>query len=159
MLKSSAKSNPAFRYELSQTSYSRLPRSSISASSPSFPSLPSRRSDEDEGDRGERTVSHEADQTKAATSRPALPPPLAPRKRAAFRFLGKEQRVNRRVERIEGIRWRGTPCSMCYRMGRESPWSINLSEATKDSLPSADSSHCSEPQWKRSVGREMRRLA
>ena len=148
-LQCSAKSNPAFRYELSQQS----PPSLDLGPSPS-PSLLCRLAAQTrtKGTEGKGRSPMKRTRRKQPASRPALPPLLRPRKLAAFLFLGKEQGVNRKEkERIEGIRWGETPCR-CV-----TGWVANR-EATKDSLPFADSSHCSEPQRKRSAGRGVRRL-
>ena len=94
-LQRSAKSNPTFRYELSQTSYSPLPRSSISAPSPSLLYRLAAQT-RTKGTEGKGRSPMKRTRRKQPPAGQPCPPPLAPRKRAAFCFLGKEQGVNRR---------------------------------------------------------------
>ena len=109
-LQCSAKSNPAFRYELSQQS----PPSLDLGPSPS-PSLLCRLAAQTrtKGTEGKGRSPMKRTRRKQPPAGQPCPPPLVPRKRAGFLFLGKEQGVNRKEkERIEGIRWGETPCRL-----------------------------------------------
>ena len=136
-LQCSAKSNPTFRYELSQTSYSPLPRSSISAPSPSLLYRLAAQT-RTKGTEGKGRSPMKRTRRKQPPAGQPCPPPLAPRKRAAFCFLGKEQGVNRR----ERHHARCVTGWVANRHGQRDRGHERFAFF-------ADSSHRSELQWKR----------